>query len=58
MVPAPVSTVCAFSAFLIMLNTRKNLFPEHSEVLEQAAQRGGGVTVPKGVQEKGRYGTE
>lgn len=28
------------------------------EALAQAAQRGGGVTVPKGVQEKGRYGTE
>lgn len=42
----------------IMLNTRKNLFSEHGEVLEQTAQGDGGVTVLKDVQEKGTYGTK
>jgi len=41
------------------LDIRKNLFSERAvRQQEQAAQGSGGVTIPGGVHEKGRFGTE
>ena len=36
----------------------KNILKKSGEALAQAAQGGDGVTIPGGVQEKGRCGTE
>jgi len=40
------------------LDVRKNFFSKSDAVLEQAAQGGGTVTIPGGLQEKDRCGTE
>ena len=37
---------------------RKYFFPESGEAVAQAAQGGGGVTIPGGAQETRGYGTE
>jgi len=40
------------------LDIRNNFFSERSDAVAQDAQGGGGVTVPAGVQEPWRCGTE
>ena len=42
----------------VQLEIRKNLFSESVKALAQAAQGGGELTVPEGVQETWRCGTE
>ena len=40
------------------LDIKNHFFSESGEAVAQAAQRGGGVTVPGGVQGRGECGTE